>query len=212
MDTAHAPSEFQRVFDKATISATALINSVTSQPEYWLQNLTALQHAYNNLTVANNTLTERVNALEGVDEELAKARKSVSITQVALNQSLTEQLRLMQQNSAVTTSHAPTSRPSPDHPDPDKFSGDKTKLEAFITQLRIKLQQNADHYSRPGQNTDQNQLLYAISRLEGDTFTQVELFVSCHGIDLRDVAALEDLLEARFGEVDPVGTAKHEIY
>ena len=26
------------------------------------------------------------------------------------------------------------------------------------------------------------------------------------------MVALEDLLEARFGEIDPVGTAKHEIY
>ena len=211
MDTAHAPSEFQKVFDEATALATALINSVTSQPEYWLQNLTALQHAYNNLTVANNTLTERVNALKGVDEELAKARKSASVAQAALNQSLTKQLRLMQ-TTISTTKHATTSRPSPNHPDPDKFNGDKAKLESFVTQLRIKLQQNADHFIRPDQNTEQNQLSYAISRLEGDAFTEIEPFVSRHSIDLQDVAALENLLEARFGEVDPVGTVKHEMY
>ena len=117
----------------------------------------------------------------------------------------------MQQNSAVITSHASTSRPCPNHPDPDKFSGDKTKLKAFITQLRIKLQQNADHYSCLGQNTKQNQLLYAISRLKSDAFTQVEPLVSCHSIDLRDVATLKDLLEAQFREIDPVGTAKHKM-
>ena len=140
MDTAHAPSEFQRVFDEATVSAAALINSVTSQPEYWLQNLTALQHAYNNLTVANNTLTERVNALEKVDEELAKTRVSVTATQEALNHSFTKQLCLMQQQqNPIIMSTTPTSRPSPNHPDPDKFNRDKAKLEAFITQLRIKL-------------------------------------------------------------------------
>ena len=137
------------MFDEATVSAAALVHSVTSQPEYWLQCLTALQHAYSNLTFANNTLNERVNALEGVDEELAKACASVTVTQEALNHSLTEQLRLMQQSPA-TTSFTPTSRPSPNHPDPDKFNGDKTKLEAFITQLQIKLQRNADHYIRPG--------------------------------------------------------------
>ena len=53
---------------------------------------------------------------------------------------------------------------------------------------------------------------YAISRLESDASTQVEPFVSRSGIDLQNVAALEDLLEVRFGEVDPVETAKHEIY
>ena len=206
----HASSNFRRVFDEATVLFAALVNSITSQPEYWLQNLTALQQAYSHLTTINDKLNGRISALKGVDEELVKARASVVATQEALNHSFTEQLRLMQQ-APVTTSHL-TSRPSPNHPDPDKFNGNKAKLESFVTQLRIKLQQNADHFIRPEQNTEQNQLSYAISWLEGDAFTQVELFVSCQGIDLRDVAALEDLLEARFGEVDPVGTAKHELY
>ena len=149
-----------------------------------------------------------MNAFEGVDEELAKARESVSIAQLALNQSLTKQLRLMQ--SHPTT--ALTSKSSPNYLDPDKFNGDKTKLEAFVTQLRIKLQQNANYFVRPGQNTEQNWLSYTIFCLEGEAFIQVKLFVSQSGIDLADVAALEDLLKARFGEVDPVGTAKHEMY
>ena len=213
MDTSpapHAPSDFWRVFDEATVSSAALVNSITSQPEYWLQNLTALQQVYSHLTTINDELNGRISALERVDKKLVKARASVVTTQEALNHSLTKQLRLMQQ-APVTTSH-PTSRPSPNHPNPDKFNGDKAKLESFVTQLRIKLQQNADHFIQPEQNTEQNQLLYAIFRLEGDAFTQVEPFVSCYGIDLWDIAALEDLLEARFGEVDPVGTAKHEIY
>ena len=105
-----------------------------------------------------------------------------------------------------------SSRPSTNHPNPDKFNGDKTKLEAFVTQLRIKLQRNADHFTRPAQDTEQNRLSYAISRLEGDAFLQVEPLVSRFGIDLIDVAALEDLLETQFGEVDPVATAKHEMY
>ena len=103
-------------------------------------------------------------------------------------------------------------RPSPSHLDLDKFNGDKTKLEAFVTQLCIKLQQNADHLVRPGQNTEQNQLSYAISRLEGDTFLQVEPYVSRTGINLPDITTLEELLEIRFGDVDPVGTAKHKLY
>ena len=205
MGDSHSPSEFQKVFEEATTSPAAFVTSITSQPEYWLQHLTALQQAY-------NTLAERVNAFEGVDEKLAKACASVVTTQEALNHSLTEQLRLMQQQNSLSVTPSQTSRPSPNQPDLEKFNGDKTKLEAFITQLRIKFQRNADHYICLGQNTKQNQLSYAISRLEGDAFTQVQPFVSRHGIDLQDVTALEDLLEAQFGEVDPVGTAKHEIY
>ena len=170
MGDSHSPSEFQRVFKEATTLSAALVTSITSQPDYWLQNLTALQGVYSDLSTTNTRfvasnveLGERIQALEGVDKELAKARASVVATQEALNHSLIKQLRLMQQGP-VTTSH-PTSRPLPNHPDPEKFNGDKTKLEAFITQLRIKLQQNDDYYTRPGQDTEQNWLSYAISRL-----------------------------------------------
>ena len=137
MGHSHSPSAFQRIFEEATTLATALVMSITSQPDYWLQHLTALQQAYNTLTAANNILTKRMNALEGVDRELAKACVSVTATQEALNHSLTEQLRLMQQQNSLSVTSSQTSRPSPNHPDPEKFNGDKMKLEAFITQLRI---------------------------------------------------------------------------
>ena len=40
----------------------------------------------------------------------------------------------------------------------------------------------------------------------------MESFVSKTSIDIVNIAALEALLETQFGEVDLVGTAKHEIY
>ena len=49
-------------------------------------------------------------------------------------------------------------------------------------------------------------------RLESDAFLQIEPYVSRNGIDLLDIAALEELLETRFRDMDPVGTAKHELY
>ena len=122
-----------------------------------------MQESYTELTALNTTLTttntklaERVNALKGVDEKLANAREIV------------KQLQLAQSNLNFV---APVeARPSPNHPNPDKFNRDKTKLETFVTQLCIKLQQNADHFVRPGQNTEQNQLSYVIFCLEGDVF------------------------------------------
>ena len=95
MGTSHTPSDFQRVFDEAIVSHTALVNSINSQPEYWLQNLTALQQAYSNLstsnvelTATNHTLTERINVLESVDEELANARESAANAHNAINQAI----------------------------------------------------------------------------------------------------------------------------
>ena len=236
------PSEFQRIFDEATTLNTALVVSINAQPDFWLKNLKDLQEAYNKLVVKNNevvttntnlttlinNLTEKVNAFKDVDEELANAREQVIEGHDSLNQTfgahtvykdqiaeLTEQLQLAQllNSNLVTTSVVPVqARPSPNHPDPDKFNGDKTKLEAFVTQLCIKLQQNAHHFICPGQNTEQNQLSYAISCLEGDTFLQIKPYLSRTGIDISNIAGLEKLLETQFREVDPVGTAKHELY
>ena len=228
------PSDFQRVFDQAIVSTTTLTNLINSQPDFWLENFKALQLAYSellttnsNLTTKNTKLAERIDALEGVDKELTSARKLIAAGNNALNQALgahtvykdqnaklTRQLQLAQLlNLNLAAAPVPQqARPSSNHPDLDKFNGDKTKLEAFVTQLRIKLQWNADHFVRPGQNTEQNQLSYAILRLEGDAFIQIEPYIFRNGIDLSDIAALEELLETWFGEVDPVGTAKHELY
>ena len=48
--------------------------------------------------------------------------------------------------------------------------------------------------------------------MESDAFLQVKPYVTGSGIDILDINALVDLLETRFGDVDPVGTAKHELY
>lgn len=49
-------------------------------------------------------------------------------------------------------------------------------------------------------------------RFEGDAWTQVEPYVSIDKIDFEGVEQLMDFLKVRFDEVDPVGTAKHELY
>ena len=175
-------SEFQRVFNEATTLNTALVASISARSDFWLESLKALQKAF-------VELTEKVNAFKGVDKELANACKLVKDGHDSLSQAigahnlyknqnakLTRQLQLAQSlNLNLAALVAPVqARPSPNHPDPDKFNGDKTKLEAFVTQLCIKLQKNTDHFVCPGQNTEQNQLSYAISCLEDDTFLQVE--------------------------------------
>ena len=137
-------SKFQRVFKEATTSDSAvLVNSISSQPDFWLENLKALQQAYNKLNATNATLIEKVHAFEGVDKELANAHEQIKKGHDSLNQAfgaytvykdwiaeLTKQLQLAQLNFVTHTSH--TTRLSPKHPDPEKFSGDWDKLEAWI--------------------------------------------------------------------------------
>ena len=129
------------------MSTSTLTNSINSQPDYWLENLKALQQAFVDLTTTNTTLRKKINALEGVDKELVTARDSVAATHDALNQALEGQTvykdqvaeltrQLAQSSSNLVAPIAPVhTKLSPKHPDLDKFNGDKTKLEAFITQL-----------------------------------------------------------------------------
>lgn len=98
------------------------------------------------------------------------------------------------------------------HPDPDKFFGDKSKLDLFITQLRTKLLVNADHYIRLGTKTEQNKLSYSISRLGGDAFAHVKPYVDDGVISLPNVARMIELLKTRFGDVDPAGRAKRDLF
>ena len=95
---------------------------------------------------------------------------------------------------------------------PEKFNGDKTKLEAFFAQLNLKLQRNIDHFTREGQNTEQNKLSYAILRLERNAFAQIEPYVLAGNINFENINQFVKVLKTRFGEVYPVGTAKHELY
>ncbi|MCJ1467199.1 hypothetical protein MMC07_005822 [Pseudocyphellaria aurata] len=178
-----APSDFQRVFNEATVSATDLVSSVNHHPDFWLKNLKILQQSCLDLTKRNATLIERIRALEDADKQVMSARDAVTTGRDELNQALgaetmykeriaeltervaelTEQLRLSQMNRVVATSKL-----SPKLPDPEKFTGDRTKLAAWIFQIRIKMTRNSDHFVFPGQDTLQNEMFYVISRLEGD--------------------------------------------
>ena len=59
---------------------------------------------------------------------------------------------------------------------------------------------------------EQNKLSYAISRLEGDAFAQIELYVSAENSDFENINQFVEVLKTRFGEVNLVDTAKHELY
>ena len=122
---------------------------------------------------------------------------------------MTEQLRQAHVNSIL---RIPCVAKSATHLNPEKFNGDKTKLETFLAQLNLKLQRNIDYFTRKGQNTEQNKLSYAILRLEGDAFPQIEPYVSAENIDFKNINQFVEVLKTRFGEVNPVCTIKHKLY
>ena len=69
-------------------------------------------------------------------------------------------------------------RLSSKHPDPEKFSGDRDKLEAWIIQVNTKITRNANHFVFAGQDTVQNEMFYVLSRLEGDAVGHIQPYVA----------------------------------
>ena len=109
-----------------------------------------------------------------------------------------------QQHSILSTSQP---RLSPKHPDPDKFSGNKDDLLQFTTQLNLKLNINADHFTVPKSN-----IAYAISRLEGNALAQVLPHVkSATEVNIESIDAFLKILEVAFGDPDKKGTAQRKI-
>ena len=168
-------------------------------------------------------LTDRVNALESVDAELANARKQVKESHDSLNQAfgahtvyknqiaeLTEQLQLAQSSSVTHTSHT---RLLPKHPDPEKFSGDRDKLEAWIIQVNTNMTRNADHFVFAGQDTLQNKMFYVISRLEDDAVGHVQPYVTedLSRVNLEGWKKIIKVLKLAYADADPKGTARRAV-
>ena len=59
---------------------------------------------------------------------------------------------------------------------------------------------------------EQNKLNYAISRFKGDAFAQIESYISAENINFKNINQFVEILKTRFGKIDPVDTAKHELY
>ena len=86
MTTPLPPSKFQRVFNKAISSnATALVSSISFCPDFWLENLKALQRSYTELIALTVSLIERVNVLQSVDLDYANICQAAADAQTALN-------------------------------------------------------------------------------------------------------------------------------
>ena len=122
---------------------------------------------------------------------------------------MTEQLRQAHVNGTL---RIPRVAKSATHLDPEKFNGDKMKLEAFFAQLNLKLQRNIDHFNRERQNMEQNKLSYAISRLKKNAFAQIKPYISAENIDFENINQFVEILKTCFGKVDLVDMAKHELY
>jgi hypothetical protein len=70
-------------------------------------------------------------------------------------------------------------------PDPEKFSGDQTKLPDFLTQMPLNLMTNADRFLN-----ENAKMMYKVSRLEGAALGQIATIVDCATINFDSAVGL----------------------
>ena len=103
---------------------------------------------------------------------------------------------------AIIRNYQTASRLSLKHPNPEIFSRKRSNLVWFITQIKVKLYQNKDHFAAP-----KSDVFYLISRLEGDAITQVQPLIKSESkIDLKLITELFNLLQLAFSNPDKKGT------
>lgn len=137
-------------------------------------------------------------------EELQEQVKAQETALQHLYQQLDESRKVSLALATRSAEH-PHSHSSPNSkiPDPEKFTGEKRdKLKSFLVQLRLKAATLSDEQAR---------LRYAVSVLDGPALDQLIPHVKNETVDLTNLQALIDILEAAFGDPDKQGTAARKL-
>jgi hypothetical protein len=92
-------------------------------------------------------------------------------------------------------------------PDPATFDGTRENLKGFVAQLRIKLFSDPTRFPTPALRMG-----YTFNRLEGCAQAQVLPFVQNGAFQLNDLDDIIRILEAAFGDPDPVATARTKLH
>ena len=100
------------------------------------------------------------------------------------------------------------SRRTPEHPDPDAFTGeDPSLLPNFLQQLELKLEMNKDWW-----NSESQYMGYVVSCLKGKAHDQVSYNIKDGVVLFENVNAIKEILKSAFGDIDSQATAQLKIF
>ena len=182
-------------------NADELRTAVQQQPQAWLEFLLRVTNFSANAQELITTLeTDKATALSSLEQ--VNITLSENAITMAAGQAVIDELRTNLIDASQSKSHRSTK-----HPDPSSFGGDKAELRGWMTQLRIKLNINKDHYP-----TEQSKLAYALSRLKERALEQLQPYLEKDGnIALVDMEAFYTKLQLAFGDPDRKATAQREL-
>lgn len=170
---------------------------------------TALQNRITELLQEGNKALTEKSELESKTtdtlEELEDAQDRIRVLQGQVE--LLRDMRSSGQLSATTSANQ-TRRSAP-HPDPDDFYGNNpTTLPAFLKDIHMKLDANADWYPK-----EADKMRYVVAKLKGDARDQVDSGILETGeITYTDVAAILTVLKGAYGNVNETKTAQVDIF
>jgi hypothetical protein len=93
------------------------------------------------------------------------------------------------------------------NPDPEKYSGDRKELNAFLSQVRLKLSGNAQMFP-----TLELRLAYIASLVKGPAYDHIEEHILDGFAHIPGVNSLLGILSRAFGDPDEIGTAEREMH
>ncbi|KAI7908372.1 gag protein, partial [Pyricularia oryzae] len=103
--------------------------------------------------------------------------------------------------------HPASARLSERLPDPDKFTGARSDLRRFATQIRGKMTSNKDRFPNP-----ESRLIYVAGRLSGKAYNLILPKMVGGTPQFGDYTDLLQYLEEAFGDPDHVQNAQNKLY
>ena len=184
-------------------NADELLKAVQQRPQEWLEFLQRISNFSTNaqemIVSLEQELAVTKSSLDEANVTIADAQANMATGQLVLNE--------LRSNLATVSAQSNKSQRSTKHPDPPLYGGDKSELRGWMTQLRIKLNINSDHYP-----TEQSKLAYALGRLKEKALEQLQPYLKENGtIDLADMGTFYNKLQLAFGDPDRKATAQREL-
>ena len=147
------------------------------------------------------------NQMNTVTEERNTTEAAICLLRTELPEARNVANALAHAAPTATAAATAAAAPAPAHtvdkiPFPDKFDGTRSKLQAFTTQLQLKVVSFPD---------EQSKLRLAINCLTGEAMDQVQQYVKADRIDLENVEALIDILEEAFGNPNCIAEAEAKL-
>ena len=190
---------------QAVIDTVTLLEILTKAKDLGPEFLAATNQniaATNQNAAINNELATAIHQIQALTDELGSVEAAMNMLRADLMESKQIAAALARANSAQNNNAVAGAVDKERIPMPEKFDGTRSKLRAFLTQLRLKVA----HYPN-----EQSKLRLAINCLTGDAMDQVQAYVENDKVNLEDLAALIKVLDTMFGNLNRVAEVESKL-